>query len=53
MQGKCVKGIKAADVCMTTSMTITATVFILFSLYVAVGQQQGADLEKSSGQWAE
>lgn len=40
-------GIKLADV--TTSMTINSTASILLALYVAVAEEQGADLKKISG----
>ena len=41
------QGIKLEDV--STSMTITATGFILLAFYVALAKQQGADLKKISG----
>ena len=41
------KGIDLAKV--TTSMTINSTASILLSLYVAVAEEQGADLSKISG----
>ncbi len=41
------KGIKLSDV--TTSMTINSTASILLALYVAVAEEQGADLKKISG----
>lgn len=41
------KGIQLENV--STSMTINATGFILLSLYVALGKQQGTDLKKLSG----
>ncbi len=41
------KGIDLAKV--TTSMTINSTASILLSLYIAVAEEQGADLKKISG----
>jgi methylmalonyl-CoA mutase N-terminal domain/subunit len=41
------KGIKLSDV--TTSMTINSTASVLLALYVAVAEEQGADLKKISG----